>query len=65
MAYKARGIVKTLEKQNRVVIPKELRSALEFRRFQTVEIILEDNGDIIVRKYEPGCHFCGRVSIPA
>ncbi|MFD1954266.1 AbrB/MazE/SpoVT family DNA-binding domain-containing protein [Paenibacillus thailandensis] len=55
---KATGIVRRIDDLGRVVIPMELRRTLEIGEKDPLEIFV--NGDqIILRKYEPGCTFCG------
>ena len=55
---KATGIVRKLDPLGRIVIPKELRDTLEIKHEDPVEIFV-DGQDIILRKYEPFCVFCG------
>ena len=55
---KATGIVRRLDQLGRFVIPKELRTTLDLKDTDPVEIFTE--GDtIILRKYQPSCIFCG------
>ena len=55
---KATGIVRRLDQLGRIVIPKELRTTLDLKDTDPVEIFTE--GDtIILRKYQPSCIFCG------
>ena len=58
---KATGIVRKLDVLGRIVIPKELRKTLELNDGDPVEIFVEGN-DIILRKYQPACIFCGDAS---
>jgi AbrB family transcriptional regulator, transcriptional pleiotropic regulator of transition state genes len=55
---KATGIVRKVDELGRVVIPKELRRTLEISERAPLEVFVE-NDHIILRKYEPGCTFCG------
>ena len=57
---KATGIVRKLDQLGRIVLPKELRDEFEIHRDTPVEIFTEGR-DIILRKYQPGCVFCGSV----
>jgi transcriptional pleiotropic regulator of transition state genes len=41
-----------------VVIPKELRKAYGIEAGDPIEFYTAD-GEIILRKYQPGCVFCG------
>ncbi len=55
---KATGIIRKIDELGRVVLPIELRRALELEERDPVAITLE--GDcIILRKYHAGCIFCG------
>lgn len=55
---KATGIVRKLDELGRVVLPIELRRTLEINKRDGLGIFVE-NDSIILRKYEPGCMFCG------
>ena len=52
------GIIRTVDKMGRIVIPKEIRSQLNIQNeTDSVEISVE--GDtIIIRKHHPACLFC-------
>ncbi len=52
------GIIRNLDSLGRLVIPKELRSSLGIREGGEVEIFAEDD-QIIVKKFDPSCTFCG------
>lgn len=52
------GIVRKIDELGRVVMPIELRRSLDISEGNSLEIFTE-NEDIILRKYEPGCIFCG------
>jgi transcriptional pleiotropic regulator of transition state genes len=56
---KATGIVRFVDELGRVVIPKELRRVMDIPEGTPLEIFTNENGEVILRKYEPGCHFCG------
>ena len=58
---KATGIVRQLDQLGRIVIPKELRSTFDLNEKDPIEIFVEGN-DIILRKYQPACIFCGDAS---
>ncbi|MDI6872118.1 MAG: AbrB/MazE/SpoVT family DNA-binding domain-containing protein [Bacillota bacterium] len=58
---KATGIVRKVDELGRVVIPIELRRTLGINEGDPLEIFTDDDGQIILRKYAPGCIFCGRV----
>lgn len=52
------GIIRPLDQLGRIVLPKELRRAFDINPEDYLEITA-DYGQIILRKYEPGCTFCG------
>ena len=56
---KSTGIVRKLDDLGRIVIPKELRKTMSMDKHQPLEIFTDNNGTIVLRKYEPGCMFCG------
>ncbi|MFW6269570.1 MAG: AbrB/MazE/SpoVT family DNA-binding domain-containing protein [Bacillota bacterium] len=57
---KSTGIVRKIDELGRMVIPKELRNTMDIKRKDPMEIYVE--GDkIILKKYQPGCVFCGNV----
>ena len=54
---KATGNVRRVDQLGGIVIPKELRTTLDLKDTDPVEIFTE--GDtIILRKYQPSCIFC-------
>ncbi|MFW5895672.1 MAG: AbrB/MazE/SpoVT family DNA-binding domain-containing protein [archaeon] len=55
---KAVGIVRRIDDLGRVVIPKELRRTMEMGKGCPVEIFVEDDGKVILKKFESGCIFC-------
>ncbi len=55
---KATGIVRRVDELGRVVIPIELRRIFGIEEKDGLEIYT-DNDQIILRKYEPACVFCG------
>ena len=52
------GIVRKIDPLGRVVLPKETRDVLELSEGTPMEIFI-DGQDIILRKYEASCIFCG------
>lgn len=48
---KATGIVRKIDDLGRVVIPKEIRKNLRIREGDSLEIYIENNGEIIFKKY--------------
>ncbi len=55
---KATGIVRHIDPLGRIVIPKELRTTFDLKVEDAVEIFVSDDGQIILKKYEPSCIFC-------
>lgn len=58
---KSTGIVRKVDDLGRVVIPIELRRNLDIEEKDGLEIFI-DSENIILRKYEPTCVFCGNAS---
>lgn len=58
---KATGIVRKVDELGRIVLPKELRRTLGIGEKGPMEIYTDGKG-IILRKYAPGCAFCGSVN---
>ena len=58
---KSTGVVRKLDKLGRIVIPIEMRKTLDINLQDPLEIFSEGN-NIILRKYAPGCVFCGEVN---
>jgi transcriptional pleiotropic regulator of transition state genes len=58
---KSTGIVRKVDELGRIVIPMELRRTLGIAEKDPVEIFV-DGEHIILRKYTPGCDFCGNVA---
>ena len=57
---KATGIVRPVDQLGRIVVPKELRRILGVEEGKTsFEIFIDDNNNIVLRKYNPGCIGCG------
>lgn len=55
---KATGIVRKMDGLGRVVIPMELRRTMRIQEKDPIEIFTNENGEIVLRKYQPGCRFC-------
>lgn len=55
---KSTGIVRKIDELGRVVLPKELRTTFNINERDPLEIFVEDDGKIILKKYEPSCIFC-------
>jgi len=54
------GIVRKVDELGRVVLPKELRYTMDISEKCPLEILI-DGRNIVLRKYEPECIFCGEV----
>lgn len=55
---KSTGIVRKVDELGRIVLPIELRRTFGIAEKDALEIYV-DGENIILRKYEPGCIFCG------
>lgn len=54
------GIVRRVDELGRIVIPKEMRKSLGIDQKDPIEIAI-DGSNIILRKYENRCVFCGAI----
>ena len=55
---KSTGIVRKVDELGRIVLPIELRRTLDIDVKDALEIYVEGS-EIILKKYEPACGFCG------
>lgn len=55
------GIVRKVDELGRIVIPKETRDLLYINVGDSLEIFT-DKASIFLKKYSPGCIFCGDVN---
>lgn len=55
---KATGIVRKVDELGRIVLPKELRDTFDINFKDALEIYV-DGEQIILKKYQPSCLFCG------
>ncbi|MCW7999855.1 AbrB family transcriptional regulator [Clostridium sp. cpc1] len=55
---KSTGVVRKMDQLGRIVFPKELRRTLNLEEGDGLEIYTEGE-QIILKKYEPCCIFCG------
>lgn len=55
---KSTGIVRKVDELGRIVLPIELRRTLDIEVKDALEIYV-DGSQIILKKYEPACIFCG------
>ncbi|MCZ8513379.1 AbrB/MazE/SpoVT family DNA-binding domain-containing protein [Paenibacillus filicis] len=58
MVQNSTGVVRNLDALGRVVIPKEIRHNFSIENNDPVEMYI-DGEKIAVKKYAPGCIFCG------
>ena len=56
---KSTGIIRKLDELGRVVIPIELRNKFNISEKDPIEIYV-DGSNIILKKYESNCIFCGK-----
>lgn len=56
---KSTGIVRKVDELGRIVLPKELRNSLNINERDPLEIYVDNENRIILKKYEPACIFCG------
>lgn len=56
------GITRQLDNLGRIVLPIELRRSLDIEVSDSLEIFV-DQDMLILRKYAPGCIFCGQISM--
>ena len=50
---KATGVVRRIDDLGRVVIPKEIRRNLRIREGDSLEIYVDNSGDVILKKFSP------------
>ena len=50
---KATGIVRRIDDLGRIVIPKEIRRTLRIREGDPLEIYVDREGEVILKKYSP------------
>ena len=55
---KSTGVVRQLDNLGRVVLPIELRRTMDISVKDPLEVFV-DGDSIVLRKYQPGCIFCG------
>ena len=57
---KSTGIVRKVDELGRIVLPIELRRTMDIAEKDALEIYVEGE-NIILRKYQAACVFCGSV----
>lgn len=55
---KSTGVVRKLDQLGRIVLPKELRKTMNLNEKDSLGIYV-DGDQIILKKYDPACIFCG------
>lgn len=50
---KATGIVRKIDELGRIVIPKEIRKTMRIREGEALEIFVDKNEEIILKRYDP------------
>ena len=55
---KSTGIVRKVDELGRIVLPIELRRTMNIEVKDALEIYV-DGDQIVLKKYEPSCIFCG------
>ena len=58
---KSVGVVRKLDQLGRIVLPMETRRTFKIDTGDPVEVYV-DGENIVLRKYEPGCIFCGEAN---
>ena len=58
---KSTGIVRKVDELGRIVLPKELRVTLNINEKDPLEIFVDEDGRIVLKKYEPACIFCNNM----
>ena len=59
---KSTGIVRKVDELGRIVLPKELRMTLNINEKDPLEIFVDEDGRIVLKKYEPACIFCNSMN---
>lgn len=55
---KSTGVVRKVDELGRIVLPAEIRQSLDIKIKDPLEFFV-DGEQIILKKYQPGCIFCG------
>ena len=59
---KATGYVRKLDSLGRIVLPKSLRRQLNIKEGDSIEMFVDDQGNVVLDKYIPRCTFCENCS---
>lgn len=54
------GIVRKIDQLGRIVLPKEIRHSLDIEIGSPLEFLIDEDM-IVLKKYTPGCIFCGEI----
>ncbi len=57
---RAPGMIRKVDDLGRIVIPAEIRQAMELSKGDPVEMFLQED-QLVLRKFVPSCIFCGGV----
>ena len=60
---KATGMIRKIDDLGRIVIPKEIRKTLKIREGDMLEIYVEKNGEVILKRYAPFGDMLDRITI--
>lgn len=52
------GMIRKVDDLGRIVIPAQMRRAMDLESDDEVEIFFEDH-KLVLKKFEPACIFCG------
>lgn len=55
---KSTGMTRKVDELGRIVLPAEIRQTLDIQTKDALEIFTDED-KIILKKYTPGCSFCG------
>lgn len=58
---KATGITRRIDSLGRLGIPKEIRDTFGWEEKTQLEIFTDAGDVVVVKRYQPGCQFCGEV----
>lgn len=59
---KATGYVRKLDALGRIVLPKSLRTQLNIKEGDSMEMFVDEQGNVVLDKYVPRCTFCDGIS---
>lgn len=53
------GITRKIDELGRIVIPREVRKRLKIDNSSPIEIFVDSDASIVLKKFLPKCIFCG------